>query len=348
VLGTAEYLDPEVAAGADPDATTDVYGLGIVCYEALAGRPPYQEASPAATLRAAAAGQSVPLRDAAPDVPGPLAEVVERAISRHCGDRYQSAAELADALRRAAVGEAGEAGRAERPTANFGPRPPRPAAPPRPGTPRPARPSRVGAARTRPSPSAAVDRLVRPAMVIGTVALIAVLAVAGWLMLRRGPGHPVARPEAGHAELAPKPDPPPCSDAVAPSPPRPPGTVLVADIDGSGCGSYAVWADGVLTVPARSGRAAATYQLGEPGDQVVLGDWDCDGRATPGLFRPASGDAYVFDGWAGPGQEMAARPVDLGADSEPGQGRQGGAMVRVAHSTQPDHAGCDKLDVIAG
>jgi hypothetical protein len=37
--------------------------------------------------------------------------------------------------------------------------------------------------------------------------------------------------------------------------------------------------------------------IGEPGDQVVLGDWDCDGADTPGLYRTGGGDVQYFDAW---------------------------------------------------
>lgn len=45
-------------------------------------------------------------------------------------------------------------------------------------------------------------------------------------------------------------------------------------------------------------QAGATrYELGQPGDEVVLGDWDCDGAATPALLRPSTGDVFVFQSW---------------------------------------------------
>lgn len=41
------------------------------------------------------------------------------------------------------------------------------------------------------------------------------------------------------------------------------------------------------------------YEVGLPGDQVVLGDWDCDASATPAVLRPDTGEVFVFGGWAG-------------------------------------------------
>jgi hypothetical protein len=51
------------------------------------------------------------------------------------------------------------------------------------------------------------------------------------------------------------------------------------------------------------------FSVGDPGDRVVLGDWDCDGVATAALARPSSGDVYVFDAWPDPGVDAQAEPV---------------------------------------
>jgi serine/threonine-protein kinase len=102
-LGTAEYLDPEVAAGSPPDERSDVYSLGVVCYEALTGVPPYTGSTPLAVLRATDLGSYIPLTDAVPDCPAALAETVERAMARKREDRYPNATEFVAALRRAAL-----------------------------------------------------------------------------------------------------------------------------------------------------------------------------------------------------------------------------------------------------
>ena len=59
------------------------------------------------------------------------------------------------------------------------------------------------------------------------------------------------------------------------------------------------------TRPAGGGevitRAGARFGVGDPGDVVTVGDWDCDGTATPGVVRPTTGEVFLFDRWAEPG-----------------------------------------------
>lgn len=66
----------------------------------------------------------------------------------------------------------------------------------------------------------------------------------------------------------------------------------------------AIWWDpsaGVLSVPVTvepsSTSARRRFALGSAGDEVVLGDWDCDGRATPAVYRPATGEVHLFAAW---------------------------------------------------
>jgi serine/threonine protein kinase len=102
-LGTAEYLDPEVADGSPPDERSDVYSLGVVCYEALTGAPPYTGSTPLVVLRTADVGAYIPLAHAVPDCPAALTRTVERAMARKREDRFPTATEFVAALRRAAL-----------------------------------------------------------------------------------------------------------------------------------------------------------------------------------------------------------------------------------------------------
>ena len=129
VAGTAEYLAPELLDGAPPDQRSDIYSLAVVCYEALTGYPPYAGAVTEQFARV-------------PDLQGPLADVVERAMARDPARRFRFAGELARALRASVPADAivlpgpastgtaiaSSPGRERRggPTETFGPRPPRP------------------------------------------------------------------------------------------------------------------------------------------------------------------------------------------------------------------------------
>jgi hypothetical protein len=50
------------------------------------------------------------------------------------------------------------------------------------------------------------------------------------------------------------------------------------------------------------------WAVGEPGDLVAVGDWDCDGTATPAVVRPSAGRLFVFDEWATPDAPTSATP----------------------------------------
>jgi serine/threonine-protein kinase len=115
VLGTPEYMSHEQALGErDVDARADVWALGAVLYEMLAGKRAFSGPNPNAVLAAVRRAQPVPLGAAARHVPGALAAVVDRCLARARGDRFADGAELCAALAEAVrQGEAEEA-RAQR------------------------------------------------------------------------------------------------------------------------------------------------------------------------------------------------------------------------------------------
>jgi DNA-binding NtrC family response regulator/tetratricopeptide (TPR) repeat protein len=80
--GTLGYASPEVLRGEAPTAASDVYGLGAVLYELLAGRPPFGKAAPDATRRAMLSEDPPSLRIVAPDVPRALVKVVDDLLAR--------------------------------------------------------------------------------------------------------------------------------------------------------------------------------------------------------------------------------------------------------------------------
>jgi serine/threonine protein kinase len=99
VLGTARYMSPEQIKGERIDPRTDIYSLGVTLFEMLGGRPPF-EADSAMTLMMMHMTDPVPsLQDLRTDVPAGLMAVVNKSLAKDGNDRYQSAAELAAALR---------------------------------------------------------------------------------------------------------------------------------------------------------------------------------------------------------------------------------------------------------
>ncbi len=104
MLGTAKYLAPEQVEGRPVDARTDVYSLGVVLYEMLCGRPPFEADTDAATALARLHGDPPRPRQISADLPRDLDDVVMRAMARDPEQRYQSAAELRAALQAAHLG----------------------------------------------------------------------------------------------------------------------------------------------------------------------------------------------------------------------------------------------------
>ena len=99
ILGTIAYLAPEVIQGAQADARSDVYSLGLTLYETVAGRLPFAGSSPAAVAGQRLAAAAPPLRTFALAATPEFEAVLARAIAPFPLDRYQSAAEFAQALR---------------------------------------------------------------------------------------------------------------------------------------------------------------------------------------------------------------------------------------------------------
>ena len=100
VDGTAEYVDPAVAAGGEPDAAADVWALAAVCHHLLAGAPPHGGSSVGEVLSSAVAGERAPLGLLAPTAPRALVEVVEAGLVADPAARPDAAA-FAGMLRRA-------------------------------------------------------------------------------------------------------------------------------------------------------------------------------------------------------------------------------------------------------
>lgn len=333
-LGTAEYLDPAVADGGAPDERADQYALGVVTWQALAGRLPYQGDSPLATLRAADRGERPALVGLAPDAPATLVQAVERASARDPDERFSDCRALAAALRSAELdlppaghGEPSGDGPDAAPDQGPGEVPDELPAPPEVASP-PAEPEPAGARAFggRDSgtqgfgapPPAPEEPAAEPAgwsrwVVAACVGLVLLVAggVAGvWWW--SSPGE-----EAG--AVASRPAPPTASPAPdCPDIPRPDveeeATLFEADLDGDGCEEYVAWLGGEILLYREpdggteraalvdpDGRAA---ELAERADFAV-GDWNCDGAETAAVYDPQTGRVLEFRAWP---DRAAGRP----------------------------------------
>jgi hypothetical protein len=99
VLGTASYISPEQAAGKTATPLSDVYGLGVVAYQCLAGKRPFEGDNPVEIAMRHVRDTPPPLPG---DIPPAVRQFVEYALAKDPAGRYPSAAAMAQAARRAA------------------------------------------------------------------------------------------------------------------------------------------------------------------------------------------------------------------------------------------------------
>jgi eukaryotic-like serine/threonine-protein kinase len=104
VIGTAQYLSPEQARGERVDARSDLYSTGCLMYELLTGRPPFTGDSPVAIAYQHVRENPIPPSRLDPDIPPWADAIVLKAMAKSPNDRYQSAAEMAADIQRAASG----------------------------------------------------------------------------------------------------------------------------------------------------------------------------------------------------------------------------------------------------
>lgn len=105
ILGTLLYMSPEQCAGAALDARADVYALGATLYHLLAGRPPFDGASPLALIAQHTKEPPPPLRRFCPEASEGIGKVIEKALSKDPADRYADATGLLSDLERLLRGE---------------------------------------------------------------------------------------------------------------------------------------------------------------------------------------------------------------------------------------------------
>lgn len=287
VVGHEDHLDHRLLTGRPVSFATDLHALATTLWTLGTGTPPDRS------------GPDAPVELVShPAIPAALHSALDRCIRHEVDSAAALSAELAGIARELAAGRAPAS------------EPSRPAA-------RPA----VEAPTTRhwgpPAPGpGAITTLARPRPPAIMTAALVVLALALGLgaLSRWAAGATVDTSGAtattetrttastpGHAAAVGPPD------ACVATPGA--GGRLRVDVDGDGCAEPVSLADGVLHTPT------AAYAFGEPGDVLLVGDWDGDGRVGLGLYRPATGAVLLVDE---PGPGARSRPAHyLDADALP-------------------------------
>jgi TolB-like protein/Tfp pilus assembly protein PilF len=100
VIGTARYMSPEQARGQTTDARSDIWSLGVVLYEMVAGNPPFSGATPSDCVASILMTEPPPLSGVVPDVSVKLQGIVQKALRKNSEERYQTIKEMLADLRR--------------------------------------------------------------------------------------------------------------------------------------------------------------------------------------------------------------------------------------------------------
>ena len=94
VLGTTRYMSPEQARGLEVDARTDIFSLGVVLYELVTGRAPFEGPSPNDVIAAILTKEPPPFSDYSLDVPDELERIITKALEKDREERYQGVKDL--------------------------------------------------------------------------------------------------------------------------------------------------------------------------------------------------------------------------------------------------------------
>jgi serine/threonine-protein kinase len=105
VMGTASYFSPEQAQGAQPDPRSDLYSLGIVMYEMVAGQPPFTGDNPVSIAYKQVHETPTPLHQIVVDIPRAYEAIVNKLLAKNPSARYQNGDALREDLRRFRSGE---------------------------------------------------------------------------------------------------------------------------------------------------------------------------------------------------------------------------------------------------
>ena len=99
LMGTVKYMSPEQARGLTLDARSDIFSLGVVIYEMLAGRPPFEGETNSDVIAALLKEEPLPLSQFVPELPVEFEHIVNKALAKNRAERYQTINDLLEALR---------------------------------------------------------------------------------------------------------------------------------------------------------------------------------------------------------------------------------------------------------
>lgn len=99
VMGSARYMSPEQARGAEVDERTDVWSLGVVLYEMLVGKAPFTGETAADTIASVIYRDPEPIGNILPNTPSELQEILAKALQKDCDARYQTVEEFASDIK---------------------------------------------------------------------------------------------------------------------------------------------------------------------------------------------------------------------------------------------------------
>jgi serine/threonine-protein kinase len=102
IVGTPDYMSPEQARGENLDGRSDVYSLGVVAYQALTGSNLFKATTPIGVMLKHATEPPPPLRESRPDISQTVDDVIQKSLAKYPIERYQTGAEFAQALAKAA------------------------------------------------------------------------------------------------------------------------------------------------------------------------------------------------------------------------------------------------------
>ncbi len=100
VMGTPRYMSPEQARGLKVDTRTDIFSLGVMLYEMVAGRAPFAGATTGDVIASILRDSPPPLTECAPDAPAEMEGILSRALRKDREERYQAVSELLADLKR--------------------------------------------------------------------------------------------------------------------------------------------------------------------------------------------------------------------------------------------------------